>query len=136
MALHFGICCLLVQTMGITVDLTLAPLRNEEGQIIYFFGAQVDVSTLFHKHNDLSAVLSRHFALNDAPPISPRKSFFRRLSERTRIRPLDPLSPPTMGLEEDIVRPNYRIGQQISSFRTAYSKVIQGATGLLTESIL
>jgi hypothetical protein len=81
------------------------------------------VSSLFHRHNDLSAILARDFALTNEPPqTSPRKSFFRRLSEKTRIRPLNPISPPTIGLEQEVVQQN-TIGQQVSCFRSAYSKV-------------
>jgi hypothetical protein len=100
----------------------VAPLRNETGEIEYFFGAQVDVSSLFHKHNDLSAILSKDFALSEPPASEARKSFFRRLSEKTRIH-TKPLMPLTPGLEEEVVRENITIGEQMDVFRSAYARV-------------
>lgn len=101
----------------------VAPLRNETGEIEYFFGAQVDVSSLFHKHNDLSAILSKDFALSEPPASESRKSFFRRLSEKTRIHTTKPLMPLTPGLEEEVVRENITIGEQMDVFRSAYARV-------------
>jgi hypothetical protein len=110
----------------------IAPLRDETGDIRYFFGAQVDVSSLFQRNNDLSAILSRDFALNDArgaatPPVieekTTRKSFFRRLSERAKIRPT-PILSTSPGLEEEVVREDITtIGEQVEVFRSAYGKV-------------
>jgi hypothetical protein len=104
-------------------------LRNESGEIIKFFGAQVDVSSLFQKYNDLSAMLSRDFALSEpvGAPDSPRKGFFRRISERTRLRnnmQFLSLGPQSPGLEEEVVSDNITtIGQQVQVFRSAYAKV-------------
>ena len=105
--------------------LTLAPLRDETGRISYFFGAQVDVSSLFQKHNDLSALLSKDFALSEPPTLEARKSFFRRLSEKTRIHTTKhSMIALTPGLEEEVVRDNITtIGEQVDVFRSAYARV-------------
>ena len=111
--------------------LTTAPLKNDDGETVHFFGAQVDVSSLFHKHNDLSAILSRDFSLADTPPATaegPRKSFFRRVSEKTKtsLRLNHSLSTTQLssGLEEEVVRENINtIGEQVDVFRSAYAKV-------------
>jgi len=62
----------------------------------------VNVSSLFHTHNAPSAILAPDVAVagETSPSTNPRKSFFRRWSEKTRIRPFNPLSPPSPGVEE------------------------------------
>jgi hypothetical protein len=82
-----------------------APLRDKNGEIVYFFGAQVDASP---KINDLSAILSKDFVLEEPPSSdSGPKSFFRRLGEKTKLRPHTPIlqtpSSQTPGLEEEVV---------------------------------
>jgi len=102
-------------------------LKDETSNIRYFFGAQVDVSSLFHRNNDLSAILSQDFALPAPSPTeiqNPRKSFFRRLSEKTRFRP-SPVISPSVGLVEEVVREDITtIGEQVDVFRSAYAKYI------------
>jgi hypothetical protein len=106
-----------------------APLRDECGEIVYFFGAQVDASSFFRKNNDLSAILSKDFALESPPSTDVgRKSFFRRLSEKTKLRQHTPiLQAPlsqTPGLEEEVVHDKITtVGEQVTVFRTAYGKV-------------
>ena len=99
-------------------------MRDQTGEIAYFFGAQVDVSSLFEKHNDLSAILSKDFTLNEPPTTEARKSFFRRLSEKTKLHTTKhSVMPLTHSLEEEVVRKNITIGEQVDVFRTAYSRV-------------
>jgi hypothetical protein len=114
--------------------LIVAPLKDENGRIQNFFGAQVDVSPLFGKHNDLSAVLSKDFAVSDCSQPSfdsPRKSFLRRLSDRAKKRQhpspfsFTPLSSSAPGLEQEVLRDNITtIGEQLDVFRSAYGKVL------------
>jgi hypothetical protein len=103
--------------------LTTAPLKDDSGMIQHFFGAQVDISPLFQKYNDLSAIFSKDFALSEppAPPNGPRKSFFRRLSDKAKGR--NHMMSKWPGLEEEVFRNNITIGEQIDVFRTAYGKV-------------
>jgi hypothetical protein len=72
--------------------------------------------------------LSKDFALEQAPSAEgSRKSFFRRLSEKTKLRQSIPVVTPTNltpGLEEEVVSDNITtVGEQIAVFRTAYGKV-------------
>jgi len=126
--LHFGIYFSLVYQPS-RRGLIIAPLRNEAEEIVNFFGAQVDVSSLFQKHNDLSAILSKDFALPETPPATAeggRKSFFRRLSEKTKtsLRPNHSSTLLSGGLEQEVVHENIStIGEQMSVFRSAYAKV-------------
>lgn len=125
---------LLVGTWILRVMLITAPLKDESGRIQNFFGAQVDVSSLFGKHNDLSAILAKDFAVADGPQPGvdvPRKSFLRRLSDRAKMRQhhspfsFTPLSSSTPALEEEVLRDNITtIGEQVEVFRSAYGKVI------------
>jgi hypothetical protein len=111
-----------------------APLKDENGRIQNFFGAQVDVSPLFGKHNDLSAILFKDFAVSDCSQPSfdsPRKSFLRRLSDRAKKRQhpcpfsFTPLSSSAPGLEQEVLRDNITtIGEQLDVFRVAYGKVL------------
>lgn len=108
-------------------------MKDDSGRIQNFFGAQVDVSSLFGKHNDLSAILSKDFAVTEFPQSTyeiPRKSFLRRLSDRTKIRQhhspfsWSPLSSSAPALEEEVLRDNITtIGEQVEVFRSAYGKV-------------
>jgi hypothetical protein len=115
--------------------LMAAPLKDESGRIQNFFGAQVDVSPLFGKHNDLSAILSKDFAVSDCSKLSfdaPRKSFLRRLSDRAKKHQhqsgpfsFTPLSSSAQALEEEVLRDNITtIDEQVDVFRSAYGKVL------------
>jgi hypothetical protein len=112
-----------------------APLKDDNGRIQNFFGAQVDVSPLFGKHNDLSAVLSKDFAVSDCSKTSfdaPRKSFLRRLGDRAKKRQhhsspfsFTSLSSSALALEQEVLRDNITtIGEQVDVFRSAYGKVL------------
>jgi hypothetical protein len=136
---------LLVGTWILRVMLITAPVKDESGRIQNFFGAQVDVSSLFGKHNDLSAILAKDFAVADGPQPGvgvPRKSFLRRLSDRAKIRQhhspfsFTPLSSSTPALEEEVLRDNITtIGEQVEVFRSAYGKVIHPVKSFLILSI-
>ena len=74
-------------------------------------------------------MLSRDFA--ESPPATTpveekptRRPFFRRLSEKTKVRPV-PIVSSSVGLEEEVVRDDITsIGEQVEVFRSAYTRYL------------